>query len=80
MKRNFDVTNDHGYVPLVVSTSGPFLVHDIIGFVTRLTRRVSLVEHLSSPPVFGGVGVTGSLVRYSIMVNQVMVMTVNLSK
>ena len=26
----------------------------INGFVTRLTRRVPLVEHLSSPPVFSG--------------------------
>ena len=42
----------------------PFLV--ITGFVTRITRRVSLVEqeqltlpeHLSSPPVFGEVRVT----------------------
>ena len=42
----------------------------ITGFVTRLTRRVSLVEqelltlpgHLSSPPVSSGVRVTRSLV------------------
>jgi len=42
----------------------------IIGFVTRLTRQVPLVEqelltlpeHLSSPPVFSGVRVTRSLV------------------
>ena len=42
----------------------------ITGFVTRLTRQVSLVEqelltileHLSSPPVFSGVCVTRSLV------------------
>ena len=42
----------------------------ITGFVTRLTRRVSLVEqelptlpkHLSSPPVFSGVRVSRSLV------------------
>jgi hypothetical protein len=42
----------------------------ITGFVTRLTRRVPLVEqelptlpdHLSSPPVFSGVRVTRSLV------------------
>ena len=65
------VTNDHGYVPLVVSTSR-FFPHSrfITGFVTRLTRRVPLVEqelinlpeHLSSPPVFSGVRVTRSLV------------------
>ena len=42
----------------------------ITGFVTRLTGRVPLVEqellifseHLCSPPVFGGVRVTQSLV------------------
>ena len=51
---NICVANDHGYVPLVVNTSRSF-PHSwlIIGFVTRLTRRVSLVEltlaeHLSS--------------------------------
>ena len=44
----------------------------ITGFVTRLTRRVPLVEqelltlpgHLSSPPVFSGIRVTRSLVLY----------------
>jgi hypothetical protein len=55
----------------VVNTSYSF-PHSwlIIGFVTRLTRRVPLVEqelltlpeHLSSPPVFSGVRVTWSLV------------------
>ena len=68
---NICVTNDHGYVPLVVSTSRSF-PHSwlITGFVTRLTRRVPLVEvellilpeHLSSPPAFSGVRVTWSLV------------------
>ena len=57
------------YVPLVVNRS---FLHSsvIIGFVTRLTRWVPLVEHelptlpehLSSPPVFSGVRVTRSLV------------------
>jgi hypothetical protein len=65
------VTNDHGYVPLVVNTSRPF-PHSWLftGFVTRLTRRVSLVEqelptfpeHLRSPTIFSGVRVTRSLV------------------
>jgi hypothetical protein len=65
------VINDHGYVPLVVSTSRSF-PHSwlITGFVTRLTRRESLVEqelltlpkHLSSPPVFSGVRITRYLV------------------
>ena len=70
---NIYVTNDHGYVPLVLSTS-LFFPHSrlITGFVTRLTRRVPLVEqelltlpeHLSSPQVFSGVRVTRSLVIY----------------
>ena len=68
---NICVTNDHGYVPLVVSTFRSFPQSWlIIGFVTRLTRRVSLVEqelptlleHPSSSTVFSGVRVTRSLV------------------
>jgi len=67
------MSNDHGYVPLVVNTSRSFHHSRLItGFVTRLTRRVPLVEqelltlpeHLSSPPVFTGVRVTRSLVLY----------------
>ena len=60
---NICVTNDHGYVPLLVNTSRSF-PHSwlIIGFVTRLTRRVPLVEqelptppeHLSLPPFLWG--------------------------
>jgi hypothetical protein len=70
---NIYVTNDHGYVPLVVNTSRSFPLSWLItGFVTRLTRRVPLVEqelptlpeHLSSPQVFSGVRVTRSLVLY----------------
>jgi hypothetical protein len=70
---NICVTNDHRYVPLVVSTSRSFPHSRLItGFVTRITRRVPLVEqelhtrpeHLSSPPVFSGVRVTRSLVLY----------------
>jgi hypothetical protein len=39
------VTNDHGYVPLVVNTSRSFPHSRLITrFVTRLTRRVPLVE------------------------------------
>jgi hypothetical protein len=54
-------TNDHGYDPLVLSTSLSFPHTRLInGFVTILTRRVALVEqglltfpdHLSSTPVF----------------------------
>ena len=59
------------YVPLVVSTSRYFSHSRLIaGFVTRLTRQVPLVEqelltlldHMSSPPVFSGVRVARSLV------------------
>jgi hypothetical protein len=73
------VTNDHGYVPLVVNTSRSFPRSRLItGFVTRLTRRVPLVEqelltlleHLSSPPVFSGVRVTRSLVLYVCFVDR----------
>jgi hypothetical protein len=55
---NIFVTNDHGYVSLVVNTSRSFPHSRLItGFATRLTRRVPLVEqelptlpeHLSSP-------------------------------
>ena len=70
---NICVTNDHRYVPLVVNTSRSFpYSRPITGFVTRLTRRVPLVEqevltlpeHLSAPPVFSGVRVTRSFVIY----------------
>ena len=59
------------YVPLVVSTSRSFPhLRLITGCVTRLTRRVSLVEqelltlpeHLSSPLGFSGLRFTPSLV------------------
>jgi hypothetical protein len=76
---NICVTNDHGYVPLVVNTSRSF-PHSrrITGFVSRLTQRVPLVEqelltlpeHLSSPPVFSGVRVTRSLVLYVCVVDR----------
>ena len=76
---NICITNDHGYVPLVVKTSRS-LPHSrlITGFVTRLTRRVPLVEqelltlqeHLSSPPVFSGVRFTRSLVLYVCFVDR----------
>jgi hypothetical protein len=66
------------YLPLVVNTSRSFPHSQLItGFVTRLTRRVPLVEqemptlpeHLISPPVFSGVRVTRSLVLYVCFVN-----------
>jgi hypothetical protein len=42
---NICVTHDHGYVPLVVSSSRSFPhSRPITRFVTRLTRRVPLVE------------------------------------
>ena len=64
LPRNICVTNDHVYVPLVVSTPGSFRNSWLItGIVTRVTRRVSLVEqelpnipeHLSSPPRISGI-------------------------
>jgi hypothetical protein len=76
---NICVTNDHGYVPLVVNTSRSF-PHAwlIIGFVTRLTRGVPLVEqklltlaeHMSSLPGFSGVRGTRSLVFYACFVDR----------
>jgi hypothetical protein len=47
-----------------------------MGFVTRLIRRVSLVEqelltlpeHMSSPPVFSGVLVTQSSFKYALSI------------
>jgi len=68
---NICVSNDHGYVPLVVKTSRSFPHSGLVTeFVTRLTRQVPLVEqelptlpeHLISPPVFNGVRITRSLV------------------
>ena len=42
---NICVTNDHGYVPLVMNTFRSFPYSRLITrFVTRLTRRVPLVE------------------------------------
>ena len=73
------VTNYHGYVSLVVNTSRSFPHSRLITrFVTRLTRRVPLVqqelltlcEHLSSPLVFSGVRVTRSLVLYVCFVDR----------
>ena len=57
--RTICVTNDHGYVPLVVNTSRSFPCSSLItGFVT------------SSPPVFSGVRVTRSLVLYVCFVDR----------
>jgi hypothetical protein len=73
------VTNDHGYVPLVINTSRSFTHSRLItGFVTRLTRRVPLVEqelltlpeHLSSPPIVSGVRVARTLVLYVCFVDR----------
>jgi len=76
---NICVTNDHGYVPLVVNTSRSYPHSRLItGCVTRLKRRVPLVEqelltlpeHLISPLVFSGVRVTRSLVLYVCLVDR----------
>ena len=80
---NICVTNDHGYVPLVVNTSRSFPHSRLItGYVARLTRRVPLVEqelitlpeHPSSPPIFSGVRVTWSLVVYVCFVDRCFVL------
>jgi hypothetical protein len=64
---------------VVVNTSRSFPHSRLItGFVTRITRRVPLVEqelltlpgYLSSPPVFSGVHVTRSLVLYVCFVDR----------
>ena len=66
-------------IPLVVITSRSFLHSWLItGFVTRLTRRVPLMEqelptipeHLSSPPVISGAHVTRILVLYVCFVDR----------
>ena len=68
---NICVTNDHGYALLGGNASRSFPRSWLItGFVTILTRRVSLVEHellilpghLRSPPVFSEVRVAQSLI------------------
>ena len=57
---NICVTNDHGYVPLVVN------LRHITEFVARRVplleqELLTFSEHLCSPPVFSGVRVTRSL-------------------
>jgi hypothetical protein len=69
--RNICGIKDHGYGPLVISTSRTFS-HSlfITGFVPRVTQQVPLVvlelhtlpKHLSSPPGFRRVRVAQSLV------------------
>ena len=69
---NISVTNDHGYVPLVVNICRSFPHSWLInGFVTRLSRRVPLVSCAETAypsaapevtPVISGVRVTRSLV------------------
>jgi hypothetical protein len=69
--RNICITNDHGYVPLDVSTSRSFPHSCLITVcVTGVTRQVPLVvqeliilpEHLGSTLVFSGVRFAPSLV------------------
>ena len=76
---NICVAKDHGYVPLVVNTSRSFPHSRLItGCVARLTRRVppveqerlTLSEHLGSPPIVTGVRVTRSLVLYVCFVDR----------
>jgi hypothetical protein len=67
------------YAPFIVSTSRSIPRSWLItGFVTRITRRVALVEqelltlseHLSSPPVLSEVRVTRSLVLHVCFVDR----------
>jgi hypothetical protein len=69
----------HCFVVKNANTSRSFPHSRLItGFVTRLTRRVPLVdqelltlpEHMSSPPGFSGVRVTRSLVLYVCFVDR----------
>ena len=70
-RKTITKTNVHGYVPLVVNTSRSF-PHSwlVTGFVTRVIRRLTLVEqelltlseHMSSPPIFRGSRVPPSFV------------------
>jgi hypothetical protein len=78
------ITNDHGYVPLVVSTSRSFphswlipLVYSnssyrVCNTMVQLVEQelFTLLEHLSSPSVFSGVRVTRSLVLYACLVDR----------
>lgn len=41
---------------------GIFLFHDFTKLFTRLSRRVTILERLSSSPIFSGVSVVPSLV------------------
>ena len=68
--RRFCGTNDHGYVPFVVSTNRSFPHSWLLkGFVTNSTTvphveqdLLTLPEHMNSLPVFIGVRVARSLV------------------
>ena len=77
--QNLCVTNDHGYVPLVVNTSRSFPHSRLFTeYVPRLARRVPLVEqelptlpeHLSSSPVFSGVHAARSVILYVCFVDR----------
>ena len=52
------MTTDMLHLSLTLSSFMTF----ITGFVIRLTRRVSLMEQLSSPPLFSGIRVNRSLI------------------
>jgi hypothetical protein len=71
MTWNIPVTNDHVYVPFVLITIWSFphswLITEFVARVTWWIPHVeqelpTLLEHLSSPPVFSGARVTRSLV------------------
>jgi hypothetical protein len=57
-----NVTNDHGYVPLIVNTSRSFPHSRLTtGFVTRVTRQVPIVEQgLPTLPFWRYIARTGA--------------------
>ena len=80
LRRHHDLVDRYGISVSQMTTDMFHFPHSqlITRFVTRLTRRVPLVqqelltlsEHLSSPPVFSGVRVTRSLVLYVCFVDR----------
>ena len=66
--RNICVTNDHGYVPFVVSNTRSFITYHRVcnqnntTVATSVAGTPTLPEHLSPPPVFSGFRIARSLV------------------
>ena len=67
---NICVTNDHEMFHLQ-TFPGPFLIHDLARRVPIVQQAMlTLLEHLTSPPVFNGVRVPWSLVLYVCFVDR----------